>query len=331
MEAGQTVGGARPLRIGEVLDAAIKLYRRKATDLWKIVALIIIPVRIIDQLVLYASFPSDVYAHDGSYYSSTGGTGSALPFIVLFALGLIAASLTVGALSKCLIDAYLGRPSDWRRSLAFARERLASLLWLSIIAGVLLFVAYLLLIIPGIWLTVAWSVAVPVLMFEGKGGFGALTRSMELVRGRWWATFGAYVVAIILIIAVGVVVGIVFAAIESGLHVNSVGLTLVLDGLGNIIGDIIAYPFLAAVAAVIYMDLRVRKEGIDPECSPRASQAAAHLPTHRLRPNRPGSPPDEPAVARRRTPSDPAVHRRARGVPSGGSPLRSARAVSPRG
>ena len=41
MEAGQTVGGARPLRIGEVLDAAIKLYRRKATDLWKIVALII--------------------------------------------------------------------------------------------------------------------------------------------------------------------------------------------------------------------------------------------------------------------------------------------------
>jgi hypothetical protein len=265
MEAGQTAGAARPLGIGEILDAAIKLYRRKATDLWKIVALIVIPVRVVDQVLLFASFPSDVYAHDGTYYSYTTGTSSALPVIVILVLGLIAASLTVGALSKCLLDAYVGRQSDWRQSLAFARDRLASLLWLSIIAGVLLLIGYAALIIPGLFLTVAWSVAVPVLMFEGVGGFRALSRSYALVKGRWWATFGAYVVAIILIIVASFLVGLLFGAIESGLHVNSVGLTLVLDGLGSIIGDLITYPFLAAVAAVIYIDLRVRKEALDLE------------------------------------------------------------------
>ena len=49
-QSGAHVGsgeGLRPLRVGEVLDAATKLYRRNAVDLWKIVACVVVPVLLI--------------------------------------------------------------------------------------------------------------------------------------------------------------------------------------------------------------------------------------------------------------------------------------------
>ena len=66
---------------------------------------------------------------------------------------------------------------------------------------------FIALILPGIWLVMVWSVAVPALMFEHVGGFKALGRSFDLVRGRWWATFAALLVAVIMLFVVLFVVG----------------------------------------------------------------------------------------------------------------------------
>ena len=86
-------------------------------------------------------------------------------------------------MSKCLLDAYTGHPTDWRHSLQFAASRIGPLLWLAILAEVLLTIAFILLVIPGIYLLVCWTLALPVLMFEGIGGYGALRRSRELIGG----------------------------------------------------------------------------------------------------------------------------------------------------
>jgi uncharacterized membrane protein len=107
------------------------------------------------------------------------------------------------------------------------------------------------------------SVAVPALMFEHVGGVKALGRSFDLVRGRWWATFGALLAAVILLGVVLLVVGLIFNGIESGLKVSSTGLWLTLNGISTVIGDLVVYPFIAAVIAVVYIDLRVRKEALD--------------------------------------------------------------------
>jgi hypothetical protein len=51
----------------------------------------------------------------------------------------------------------------------------------------------LLLVIPGIWLTVMWSVCVPVIVIERTGPLAALGRSRQLIRGHGWGVFGRLV------------------------------------------------------------------------------------------------------------------------------------------
>jgi hypothetical protein len=178
----------------------------------------------------------------------------------------VLASLIVnGALALCLVDAFIGKPLDWRDALREAANRLGSLLWLAILFSVLVTLAFIAVVLPGIWLITMWSVCVPALMFEQVGGFKALGRSFDLVRGRWWATFAALLVAVIMLFIVLFVVGLIFRGIQSGLSVGSTGLWLALNAISGIVADLIALPFIGAVIAVLYINLRVRKEALDLE------------------------------------------------------------------
>jgi hypothetical protein len=264
-ELAPASGQPGPLGIGQVLSAAMSLYARNAQTLWKIVGIVIVPVGIINQVVIGASLPSRAFVSNGTLYTPTGTLGTPPGGVVTeIALSVLAALVLEGAISLCLVDAYVGRPRSWTHPLGEAVERLGGLLWLSILYTVIVGVAFI-VVIPGIWLAVAWAVSVPALMFEHVGGFRALARSFELTRGRWWATFTALLVALVALFVVLLVVGLLFHAIESGLKVSSVGLWLGLNWLGSMLTDLIALPFVAAVVAVIYIDLRVRKEGIDLE------------------------------------------------------------------
>jgi hypothetical protein len=248
--------GAEPLGVGGVLNRAFKLYREQATNLWTIAALIVVPAQVLVWVIVRVSLGSGSFASDGTVYTTSS---TAVPELAIIVFGFLAAILSMGALSKCLLDAYTGQSTDWRHSLGYASERLGSLAWLAILSGVLLVVAYILLIIPGIYLTVAWCLAVPVLMFEGIGGWGALQRSLKLVGSRWLATFGALLVGILLVIGVSVVVGLLLGAIASS---SSVNVVLTLSGVSRILSAIITYPVVAALSTVIYVDLRARKEGV---------------------------------------------------------------------
>jgi hypothetical protein len=245
------------LTVGEILSAAFDLYRKQAVTLWTIVAVVVIPAQavivIIERLILSGGTSR---AFNGTIYT-TDSTG--LLAVVVIVISFLAVIVTMGALSKCLLDAYTGRPSGWRHSVQFAADRVGPLSWLSIICGVLLTIAYILLVIPGIFLTVSWSVAVPVLMFEGRTGFAALRRSYDLVQGRWWATCGALVLAIICIVGISIVLGLALHGAASSNHISVI---LVVSGISRIIGAIVSYPILAAISAVIYFDLRARKEHV---------------------------------------------------------------------
>jgi hypothetical protein len=273
MEGGFTQGSdappgrqLRPLSVGEVLDAAIKLYTRNLVTMWKIVAVVIIPVAIIQQLVIGLSLPSDAFVLNGTLYTFSGSLGTpAAGIIAELVLAFLAVLVVNGALSLAMVDAYVDQPLNWRQSLSAAVSRLGALIPLTIVLIVVLVIAYVLVIIPGIWLSVAFCVAVPAVMFEKASALEAMRRSWGLVRKRWWATFGALLVAIIMLVVVELVIGLVFSGIQSGLKVGSVGLWLTIRGLSTVVVDLIAYPFIAAVVSVIYIDLRVRKEALDLE------------------------------------------------------------------
>jgi hypothetical protein len=246
------------LQVGQIVSEAWNLYRAQAANLWTLVAVIVIPVQaiavIIERLVLTGGHSEVV---NGTILT-TDSTG--LLSLTEGVLSVLAALVTVGALSKCLLDAYTGNPTGWRHSLQVAVGRLGPLVWLAILAEVLLVIAFILLVIPGIYLTVCWMLALPVLMFEGIGGYRALHRSRELISGYWWTAFGALLVGFIAIAVVYVVVGVILNAIaNSSSHISVI---LVLGGVGRIIAGIVAYPVVASIAAVLYIKLRATKEGV---------------------------------------------------------------------
>jgi hypothetical protein len=273
MEAGHPTGyqygrgGLRPLSVGETLDTAVELYTGNAVQLWTAVAVVVIPLQLIELIVRRATLPSGVFVHDGALYTTSlnGSTGGLLPVVLVGLIGVLANLLAVGAVFKMLLDGYLGRTPDWRESFLFARTKFLSLLWIAILASVVVIIGFVLLIIPGIYALVAVSVAVPVLMMEGVTGFSALGRSHALVRGRWWATLARELAGLLLIAVAAIVIGAITGALSSGLSVSNVTLFLFINAVLAAISAILTTPFVSAVTVVVYIDLRVRKDALDLE------------------------------------------------------------------
>ena len=185
--------------------------------------------------------------------------------LVVAALGVVAAQLATGASLKAVGDAYLGGQPRWSASLRFAASRLRSLLWLGLITGVILLLSFLACIAPGVYLWGAWSVAVPALLLEDARGFQALNRSASLVRGRWWPSFAVVLLGYVL----ATVVNTIFSALLVGVTFATDGQNEVVifafQAVAGTVSGVLVAPFRAAVAAILYFDLRVRKEGLDLE------------------------------------------------------------------
>ncbi len=114
------------------------------------------------------------------------------------------------------------------------------------------------LLTPGVWLSVSFSMLASVLSFERKGVAGSLSRSAELVRGRWSATLW-FLVLVGLLGAVAVQL------------IQLVALPLAAAGANPLI-PVVALVGVAAQGMIVaaigsayghwYIDLRSRKEAL---------------------------------------------------------------------
>lgn len=288
----------RPLSFGEVLDVAIKIVTRNAPTLFKLVAVIVVPLQILSALILAStspelsgsqsmftpSSPSDLTMTADDVWRSVAGT------VVLLIVNFIGGSLATAACYRAVGDAYLGGKPGWRESLRYGLRRLHSVAWITFLitlatvgiffAGFLgiafvvalgggggaiaILVLGMLGLIPLVlWLYFAWSVAIPAMLTEDARGTKALGRSFRLVKGRWWPVFGILLVASVATGIIASILGIIPEIVLLGDLGNSELEALALRGLSTAIASILTTPFIAAVTVVLYFDLRVRKEGFD--------------------------------------------------------------------
>jgi hypothetical protein len=122
---------------------------------------------------------------------------------------------------------------------------LLQLMAVSIIFAIGVAVGFVLLIIPGLWLLVMWSVVAPVTVLERPGIFAAFGRSMEMVRGNGWAVFGVIIIVSLAVLVVSLAVGL--ATVSLG----SVGRALVQWAVNAAVA-----PVSALSASVIYFTLQ---------------------------------------------------------------------------
>jgi hypothetical protein len=255
----------RPLAVGEVIDVALKIWRRHFWTLVRIVVVVVAPVAILSSLIVNSvavqPAPTPPTGEDVGGLLAGGFTA-----VVLGLLGFLLAS---AASLRAVSVAYLGGTPDWRESLQVAAARFGSLLWLSILLGLGLFLALIALLVPFIWLSVAWSLAFVVLVAEGLGGGQALGRSYALVRGRWWPVFGALALAKIVQYIMSLIIGLPLGLLSLNTRAGTFA-AFVTGAVGDTIRSAVTTPFFAAVLVLVYYDLRVRKEGFDLEVMARS-------------------------------------------------------------
>src|SRR4051812_27283579 len=250
----------RPLALGEIIDVSIKLVRRNWRTLAIAVLVVAVPVAVISVLITTSTTTYDAgldvrSADDDAAF----GAGQVVKTLVQMALYLLA---TV-ACFEAVAEAYMGGGPAWRSSRRFAARRAPGVLAMTIVYFFGLFAGLLVVVIGMIFLAVRWSVAMPALLLERRAPLAALGRSWKLVGGFWWKVFGTllivYLLVTVLSFAVGAVVGGLLATLTS---VDSL-LGLVVQEAISVVVQVVTLPLFAAVTIVLYVDLRVRKEGFD--------------------------------------------------------------------
>jgi hypothetical protein len=258
----------RPLGIGEILDVAIKIYLRHFQTFLKIALVIVLPTQVIVNAITVSGGSGTTGGGAFNFHLETNPDGTAsissAAIGAAVAAGLIAwlaGTIATGASFKAVADGYLGAVPDWRTSLRAAGRRLGSLIWIAFLVGLVTVLLAILCIAPGVWFAVGATIAVPVLFTEDKRGWDAISRSRALVKGRWWPTFALIVIGAIL----ASVLTFVLQAILGGVA-GSDAAWPVRFAVGVVIGTataLVTTPFSAAYHTILYVDLRVRKEGFD--------------------------------------------------------------------
>jgi hypothetical protein len=187
-----------------------------------------------------------------------GGTQSTDLFLMM-GIGIVLA-MVLGMLSQAVMlhaafQAMRLRAVSLGDSLRVGLARVIPILLLAIVMGLLMGLAFLLLIVPGLILLTMWWVATPACVVERTGPWTSLKRSAALTKGHRWKIFGLILLLFIVNIIVSQIIEVVVLSVGSD----------ILSILGRLLWGALFGAYYAIAVVMTYHDLRVAKEGIDIE------------------------------------------------------------------
>lgn len=269
----------RPLGIPELLDGAITAVRRypKAIIVPSfVVALGLGAINYGAALVSISMYRgiNDLNPDTVSGSELAGIFGPTL--FVAFAgvlVQVVATVLLTGVVTAVMGQAVLGHSVTLDEAWSIVRPRAWRLLGLGLLVTLIVTVGLFLCLVPGIIVGVYLSIAAAALVLEKSTVGASLRRSMSLVNGAFWRTFGALILMVIIYSVINVAISVPFAIPEFvAPSVDSNTLTVdetrfvinnAIATVGSVIVTTITLPFVAAVLSLIYIDRRMRTEGLD--------------------------------------------------------------------
>lgn len=167
---------------------------------------------------------------------------------------------------------YAAGAIDVGRSIGRAWWRILTLIVIGLLfplAVLLTLLGFALFILPGVamlTLIVYWSVTTQAAAIEGCKPIAALKRSFALVRQNWLRTFAAWLLMILVIIGISTLIGIL-AGVLSGFGATDAAIlpAAPIRAATNLLSGVITAPLIAIAGALIYLDLRSRKDDYNPD------------------------------------------------------------------
>jgi hypothetical protein len=278
-----SIASLRPLSLGEILDQAVRLYRRNFVTFVGILALVYVPLMLIQTGLTYLSTagidPTPSSGDPFDVLTPTYWMGVVGLLGVALAQFVLVQGVATAAITRSVADNYLGQPveiSDAYKKVGSSWTRLLGALFLMgllalgvLIAAIIPCVGWF--IGPGAFFFLAVAVGpliAPVVMIEKRGGGDALRRAWDLARRRFWWLLGfmflLYLLAQIVITGPTLVVNFIATTMlgpSDPFNPNLV--TTVVNAFIQLIGALLYLPLQLTASTLVYFDLRVRTEGFD--------------------------------------------------------------------
>lgn len=272
-----------PLGVGEIFGGAFATLRAHPGMLFGSAFLVI---AISQLLALLLTWPrmQELTAMAG-VEELTQGQAQSLMLDSLFVSGItfgfaMLAQLFVAGLATVVVGkAVLGQPVGFAEAWEELKPRLLPLLGLTMLVGIVVFAGAMLFLIPGIWAYVLLALATPALVLERSSVLQAMRRSKDLVQNSWWRIFGILLLTAMIVVGINIIVSTPFELIAGGSAAGGLeagattGEFMILSTIGPVLAGTIAYPFTASVHALIYIDRRIRTEGLAVELARAAGMA----------------------------------------------------------
>jgi hypothetical protein len=251
-------GDLRPLSLGELLDRTFFLYRKNFMLFAGIMALPHV-VLLAFQLITVALRAK----------TALTGPGIGLLFVVAtLCISMGAVAVSHGGTVVAVSQVHLGRRATITESFARIKHRILSLSLIMIGLSVGIGIGFVLLIVPGIILTLMWALTIPVAVLEDKGLSDSVRRSAELTKGHRGRVFVIYLIFFVIFYAVWAAWEIPLLAIAGVMMRNhgAIGLpvwTEIAIPLGTFLSQCMVGPLMTIGFSLLYYDERVRKEAFD--------------------------------------------------------------------
>lgn len=123
--------------------------------------------------------------------------------------------------------------------------------------------------LPALWIWIRLYFAMPMVVLERVGPFQAMARSWQLSRGSWWRTLGYWLLTLLIVMVVQMVLSTPVSLITGfiGATAPDAAWPMILAGAVTYLLTVLIYavtqPFVAGVNTLLYVDLRMRREGLD--------------------------------------------------------------------
>lgn len=298
----------RPLSLGELYDGAFAAIRTNPKVMLGVVGLVISVATIIPALLSYLLAPStnrwlddwvgDVDPNGELGLTNVGGQLSQSVFISIgvYLATIITTGLLIVAISRAVINKPFSVSDLWQQVrgkllglIAISLLPAIGVLVVSAVFGLLAFVAaqagmdglaviallvlMAAVIVVAIWLTVRFLLTSAAYVLEGQRLGASIRRGWLLSRGSFWRLFGIYLLSSIitsivsgLVALPGSLIAEIFYPGDYASHLGGVAIIVVTQ----ILASTISTTFLSSVIALLYIDVRMRREGLDVELAAAA-------------------------------------------------------------
>ena len=252
----------RPMTIADILDGAIAVIKAAPGTILTIAATILVPLELVSAWVQRDSLADRGLAgaiSAATSSSNSSSTGFDAAVIVLIVASGLALSLVTGAVAALLRGWHTETSLRATDAVRVALQRAPALIAAWFLVHLIEAAAAVLLIIPALFVMPLLMSTAPIIVFEELGPAAAIRRSWRLGQSRFGAAMGAAML-------IGIVSSLLTLALSGiGLAFEFLSFGWIIDAIARGASGLVTEPFVAAATTLVYLDIRIRTEGLDLE------------------------------------------------------------------